>query len=42
MIELYQSSKFRRDHGVELDFDDLFQNANGWNSRCWSFAMTVL
>lgn len=41
MVELYQSSKFRRDHGVELDFDDLFQNANGWNSRCWSFAVTV-
>lgn len=41
MVELYQSSKFRRDHGMELDFDDLFQNANGWNSHCWSFAVTV-
>lgn len=41
MVELYQNSKFRRDTGVELDFDDLFRNANGWNSRCWSFAVTV-
>lgn len=41
MIDLYNQSKFRRDHKIDLNFDDLFKNCNGWNSRAWSFAVTV-
>lgn len=41
MISLYNKSRFKRDFDVEIDFDDLFKNCNGWNSKCWSFAVTV-
>ena len=41
MVDLYNKSKFRHDHKIDLNFDDLFKNCNGWNSRAWSFAVTV-
>ncbi len=41
MVDLYNKSKFKLEYGVEIDFNDLFKNTNGWNSRAWSFAVTV-
>lgn len=41
MISLYEQSKFKREHHVEIDVDDLFKRPNGWNSRAWAFAVTV-
>jgi hypothetical protein len=41
MMDLYNKSRFKIEYDVDLDFEDLFKNANGWNSRAWSFAVTV-
>lgn len=41
MAELYAKCKFKRDHGLDVDFDDLYKRHNGWNSRAWAFAVTV-
>ena len=38
---LYNRSRFRREQHVEINIDDLFKRPNGWNSRCWGFAVTV-